>query len=173
MQSPVALQAQKFRSCLCADEMDAPIFAPSRDDVAGGPILHAQNVPVKARRVPSARPVIVVPQDEIHDVCLVVEQVEQTHPKHDARVAVPGCTARSAVARTRRHVAVRQPAGGKAFESELQLSMFFNPCLQSNVSLHTLLWCPCTPCFADTGSSCLRSIAPSRPESSTASEDSG
>ena len=25
MLSPVALQAQKFRSCLCADEMDAPI----------------------------------------------------------------------------------------------------------------------------------------------------
>jgi hypothetical protein len=86
--------------------MDAPIFAPSRDDVADGPILYAPNYRVKARRVPSARPVVVLPQDEIHDVCLVVEQAEQTHPKHDALVAVPGCTARSAVARTRRHVAV-------------------------------------------------------------------
>ena len=44
---------------------DAPI--PSRDDVACGPILHAHNVRVKARRVPSARPVVVVPQHEIHD----------------------------------------------------------------------------------------------------------
>jgi hypothetical protein len=55
--------------------------------------------------------VVVVPQDEIHDVCLAVEQAEQTHPKHDARVAVPGCTARSAVARTRRHVTRRAPGG--------------------------------------------------------------
>jgi hypothetical protein len=50
-------------------------------------------------------------QDEIHGVCLAVEQAEQTHPKHDALVAVPGCTARSAVARTRRHVARRAPGG--------------------------------------------------------------
>ena len=55
MLSPVALQAQNFRSCLCADEMDAPILGPSRDDVASGPILHALNARVKARRVPSAR----------------------------------------------------------------------------------------------------------------------
>jgi hypothetical protein len=54
---------------------------------------------------------VVVPQHEIHDVCLVVELSEQTHPKHDARVAVPGCTASSAVARTRRHVAGRAPGG--------------------------------------------------------------
>ncbi len=47
----------------------------------------------------------------IHGVCLAVEQAEQTHPKHDALVAVPGCTARSAVARTRRHVARRAPGG--------------------------------------------------------------
>jgi hypothetical protein len=110
MQSPVALQAQNFRSCLCADEMDAPICGPSRDDVAGGPIFHAPNCRVKARRVPSARSVV-VPQDEIHDVCLAVEQPEQTHPKQYARVAVPGCMARSAVARTRRHVAERAPGG--------------------------------------------------------------
>ena len=38
-------------------------------------------------------------------------QAEQTHPKHDALVAVPGCTARSAVARTRRHVAGCAPGG--------------------------------------------------------------
>ena len=31
MLSPVALQAQNFRSRLCADEMDAPILGPSRD----------------------------------------------------------------------------------------------------------------------------------------------
>ena len=96
----------KIRSCFCADEME-PTCAPSSDDVAGGPILHAQNCRVKARRVPSARPVVVVLQDEIHGVCLAVEQAEQTNPKHDALVAVPGCTARSAVARTRRHVARR------------------------------------------------------------------
>jgi hypothetical protein len=62
MQSPVALQgAQKFLSCFCADEMDAPIRGPSRDDV-GGPILQASNCRVKARRAPSARSVV-VPQD--------------------------------------------------------------------------------------------------------------
>ena len=88
MQSPVALQAQKFRSCMCADEMYAPIFAPNRDDVACGPMLHDRNCRVTVRRVPSARPVVVVPQDVIHDVCLVVELSEQTHPKHDARVVV-------------------------------------------------------------------------------------
>jgi hypothetical protein len=110
--------AQSFRSCLCADEMDAPILGPSRDDVSGGPMLHALNCRVKVRRVPSARSVciyllelpgtqarVVVPKDEIHDVCLAVAQLEQTHPKQYARVAVPGFTARSAVARTRRHVA--------------------------------------------------------------------
>ena len=69
----VALQAQNFRSCLCADEMDAPMFVPSRDHVASGPILHALNARVKARRVPSARPLVVVPQHEIHDVCVLGE----------------------------------------------------------------------------------------------------
>jgi hypothetical protein len=54
---------------------------------------------------------VVVPQDEIHDVGLAVEQAEQAHPKQDARVAVPGCTTRSAVARTRSHVAGRAPGG--------------------------------------------------------------
>ena len=73
MLSPVALQAQIFRSCLCADETDAPILGPSRDDVASGPILHALNARVKARRVPSARPLVVVPQHEIHDVCVLGE----------------------------------------------------------------------------------------------------
>jgi hypothetical protein len=90
----VALQAQIFRSCLCVDAMDVPFAVPSRDDVIGGPILHAQNVCVKVRRVTSDRSVV-VPQDEIHDVGLAMEQTEQTHPKHDARVAVPGCTAHS------------------------------------------------------------------------------
>ena len=105
--SPVALQAQNFRSCLCADEVDASICIPSRDDVAGGPILHAHNWFFKARHVPSARSSVVVPQHEIHDVGLVVEQAEQAHPKQDARVAV----ALSAVARTRRHVAGRAHGG--------------------------------------------------------------
>jgi hypothetical protein len=60
----------------------------------GGPIL------------PSARSVV-VPQDEIHDVGLAVEQPEQTLPKQDARVAVqPVCTTRSAVARAKLHVVV-------------------------------------------------------------------
>ena len=108
MLSPVALVAQNFRSCLCADQMDAPIKVPSRDDVACGPILHDKNPRVKVRRVPSARSVciyllelpgtqarVVVPKDEIHDVCLAMAQLEQTHPKQYARVAVPGCTARS------------------------------------------------------------------------------
>jgi len=80
--------------------------SPSRDDVAGGPILHERILLVQARRAPSARSVV-EPKDEIYDVGLVLEQAEQTHPKHDARVAV----ARSAVARTRRHVVGRAPGG--------------------------------------------------------------
>jgi hypothetical protein len=104
--SPVALQEQMFCSCLCADEVDASICIPSRDDVVGGPILQAQNPRVKARRVPSARSVV-LPQDEIHDVGLAVEQAEQAHPKQDARVA----EALSAVARTRGHVAGRAHGG--------------------------------------------------------------
>ncbi len=43
-------------------------------------------------------------------VGFAVEQPEQTHPKQYARVAVAGCTARSAVARKRPHV-----AGGASF----------------------------------------------------------
>ena len=61
----------------------------------------------KARRVLSARSSVVMAQAEIHDVGLAVEQAEQAHPKHDARVAVPeararapGCMAFSAVTRT-------------------------------------------------------------------------
>ena len=104
------MQAQNFRSCLCADEVDASTFIPSPDDVAGGPILQAHHWRLKARRVPSDRSVV-VPQDEIHDVGLAVEQAEQAHRKQDARVAVPGCTTRSAVARTRSHVAGRAPGG--------------------------------------------------------------
>jgi hypothetical protein len=58
----------------------------------GGPIL------------PSARSVV-VPQNEIHDVGLAVEQPEQTHPQ-DARVAVqPVCTTRNAEARAKLLVA--------------------------------------------------------------------
>ena len=56
MQSPVALQAQNFLSCLCADEMDAPILAPADMTSPAGP--HAANFRVKARRVPSARSVV-------------------------------------------------------------------------------------------------------------------
>jgi hypothetical protein len=92
-------QAAHFLSRMCANETYAPIKARCRDDVAGGSILHAVNNFVKACRAPSARS-MVVPQDQIHDVGLAVEQPEQPHPKHDARaVAVPGCTARGAVAR--------------------------------------------------------------------------
>jgi len=58
---------------------------PSRDHVAGVPISQALNCRVKARRAPSARSVV-GPRDQIHDVGLAVEQPEQTHPKHDARV---------------------------------------------------------------------------------------
>jgi hypothetical protein len=97
----LALQAQNLLSCLCADEMDVPIFDSSRYDVACGPILHSQNIFVKVSRVPSDRPVV------------VASTAEQSHPKHNTRVAVTGCTANtarartahSAVALTRRHVA--------------------------------------------------------------------
>jgi hypothetical protein len=68
--------------------MNEPICIPNCDYVAGGPILHAEHASVKARLVPSARSVE-VPQDQIHDVGLAVEQPEQTHPKQYARVAVP------------------------------------------------------------------------------------
>ena len=68
--------------------MNEPICIPNCDYVAGGPILHAEDASVKARLVPSARSVE-VPQDQIHDVGLAVEQPEQTHPKQYARVAVP------------------------------------------------------------------------------------
>ena len=88
------------------------VCAPSHDDVAGGPILHAVNCRVKARRAPAARPVV-VPQDQIRHVRLAVEQGVETRAEHDARaVAVPGCTACSAVARARRHVAWLRRAGG-------------------------------------------------------------
>jgi hypothetical protein len=50
---------------------------------------------------------VVEPKDEIYDAGLVLEQAEQTHPEHDARVAV----ARSVVARTLRHVVGRAPGG--------------------------------------------------------------
>jgi hypothetical protein len=43
------------RSCLCADEMDAPICGPSREDMAGGPVFNAAKSRVKARRFPSSR----------------------------------------------------------------------------------------------------------------------
>jgi len=94
--------------------MVVPFAVPSRDDVAEWPILQAQNFRVKVRRVPSARSVV-VPQDEIHDVGLAVEQAEQTHPKHDALHGIllrlrACCTARSAVC-TRRHVVGRAPCG--------------------------------------------------------------
>ena len=85
--------------------MYAPIAAPGRDDVASGPVLHAVNRRVKARRGPAAR-AVVLPQDNIHDVGLAVEQVVEARAEEDARGAVvPGCTARGAMARARRHVA--------------------------------------------------------------------
>ena len=43
------------RSCLCADEMDAPICGPSREDMTGGPVFNAAKFRVKARRFPSSR----------------------------------------------------------------------------------------------------------------------
>jgi len=63
-----------------------------------------------------------LPQDQIHHVGLAVEQGVETHAEHDARaVAVPGCTARSAVARARRHVAGLRRAGGSALRSAPRL----------------------------------------------------
>ena len=101
----VALQGtHNFLSRLCADEMNLPTFVPNRDDVAGGSVLQRANARAKARRAPAAR-AVVVPQDQIHHVCVVVEQVVETLAEHDARVPVPGCTARGAVARARRQVA--------------------------------------------------------------------
>jgi len=88
------------------------IIITRRDDVSGGPVLHALNSRVKARRAPAARPVI-VPQDQIHHVGLAVEQGVETRAEDDARaVAVPGCSACSAVARARRHVSGLRRAGG-------------------------------------------------------------
>ncbi len=52
--------------------MDAPIFAPNCDDVAGWPILHAPNSLVKARRVPSARPLGSIPGGPLHCVLVLV-----------------------------------------------------------------------------------------------------
>jgi len=104
--------AQNFLPRLCADEVYATILTTRRDNVAGGPVLHAGNFRVQAYRAPAARPVI-VPQDQIHHVGLAVEQGVETRAEDDARaVAVPGCTACSAVARARRHVAGLRRAGG-------------------------------------------------------------
>ena len=109
---PAVWKAQNFLPRLCADEMDVAIDVPSRDDVAGGPVLHALNFHVKARRpasvVGSCRTTVVpqVPQDQIHHVALAVEQFVQARAEGDTHaVAVPGCTARSAVAHARRRVA--------------------------------------------------------------------
>jgi len=112
----VSLQgAQNFLPRLCADEVYAPIIITRRDDVTGGPVLHAFNSRVQARRAPAARPEV-VPQDQIHHVGLAVEQGVETRAQDDARaVAVPGCTACSAVARARRHVPLprgQRRAGG-------------------------------------------------------------
>jgi len=54
--------AQNFLPRLCADEVYATIRTTRRDDVAGGPALHAVNFRVKARRAPAARSVV-VPQE--------------------------------------------------------------------------------------------------------------
>ena len=90
------------------------VCAPSHDDVAGGPILHAVNCRVKARRAPAVRSVV-LPQDLIHHVGLAVEQFVETCAENVARaVAVPGRTARGAVARARRHVAGLRRAGGSS-----------------------------------------------------------
>ena len=104
--------AQQCLPCLCADEVYAPIRITRRDDVAGGPVLHAVNPGVKSRCAPAARSVVVL-QDQIHHVGLA-EPPEQSPPDLDAlaRVAVPGRTARSAVARARRHVSGLRRAGG-------------------------------------------------------------
>ena len=59
--------AQNGLPHVCADEMYAPIAAPGRDDVASGPVLHAVNRRVKARRGPPAR-AVALQQDKIHDV---------------------------------------------------------------------------------------------------------
>ena len=114
--------AQNFLPRLCADEAYAPISSTRRDDVSqAGPVLHAANSRVKARRAPAARPVI-VPQDQIRHVRLAVEQGVETRAEDDARaVAVPSCTARSAVARARRHVAGLRRASGSVLRRATRL----------------------------------------------------
>jgi hypothetical protein len=95
--------------------MYVPVLISRRDDVAGGPVLHAENYCTKARRAPSARSGArrPVPQDQIHHVGLAVEHIVEARAEDDARAdAVPVCTARSAVAHARRHVAVLRRAGG-------------------------------------------------------------
>ena len=69
--------AHNFLPRLCADEVYATIRTTRRDDVTGGPALHAVNCRVKARRAPAARPVV-VPQDQIRHVRLAVEQGVET-----------------------------------------------------------------------------------------------
>jgi hypothetical protein len=79
--SPVCAQMRWMRLSLAPAAMTSP----------AGPYCTHKNFRVKARRVPSARSVVCNRycsklQDEIHDVGLA-KQAEQTHPKHDARVA--------------------------------------------------------------------------------------
>ena len=85
--------------------MNAPPTTARRDDVAGGSVAHAAKCLVKARCAPAARSVV-LPQDHIYRVVLAFEQVVKTRAEQDAHAAtVPGCMARSTVARTRCHVA--------------------------------------------------------------------
>ena len=84
--------------------MYAAIRIARRDDVATGAILNGRNWCVHARRNPAGR-AEVVPQDQIHDVGLAVEQVVEARAEDDAHIPVPGCTAHGAVTRARRHMA--------------------------------------------------------------------
>ena len=80
--------------------MYAPIHVPSRDDVAAGPDLHAENCCVKTCRVPSARSGGRVPQDQRHDVACVVLRVDLLNPRskptRSERHALPRPAARHA-----------------------------------------------------------------------------
>ena len=123
--------ARNFLSRLCADKVYAPFITTRRDDVAGGPVLPTENFCVKAHRAPAARSVV-VPQDQIHHISLAVEQGVETRAEDDARaVAVPGCTARGAVARARRQVAgLRRAGGGSVLRRALGVGVLPPPCLR-------------------------------------------
>jgi hypothetical protein len=78
--------------------MYAPIYVPSRDDVAAGPDLHAENCCVKTCRVPSVRSGGKrVPQDQRRFVVLRVDLLNpRSKPTRSATHALPRPAARHA-----------------------------------------------------------------------------